>query len=126
MEGRILAAIARPVFEPFASRWYRVLIAIIVAGIGLGLATWSPANALALFARASGLAVQLAHGSAAALTTFAGLAAATWSLLVVLGRATLDVVLTGPALMLIALNVAIALISCAGLKRLLAPREECA
>jgi hypothetical protein len=128
LQNRILLSVVsrRGAFDPAAWRWGRAAVAALLAVIGVALATASPDLLLDGLVAAAGLGAHAAHWVTVSATAAAGVALACWDLMTVFARATVLVVTTGRAPLVIAANVLLAVTSFCGLKRLLAPREECA
>lgn len=116
---------AAPVFDPLSSWWVRLTALAAVALSGVGLALVSPWNLVTLATEATALGGRLAHDALASLGAALGVWEATLELLSVLGRTAGIVFTTGLMPVLIAANLAVASAAFVGLRRLLAPREEC-
>jgi len=115
----------RPLFDVAASLWVRVIAAAAVLVLGVGLALVSPGHILTFGTRALSLAVRAFSGIGAAFAAAAGVWEASLELIGTLGQAAGHLATSGVVPLLIALNLAVACASFAGLKRLLTPREEC-
>ena len=139
LAGRVLARLPRsstrvgfwpkvvwPVLDPASSWWTKAAILVATLLLGVGLAVVSPRDLFTLLVE-SGSVAATALGDAAA-SVGAGLRVwrASLDLMAALGQAAALVFTTGPIPLLIAANLAIAAVAFAGLRRLLAPREECA
>ncbi len=124
--GRVLAAVAarRRRFDPGLARWSKVLVAAGVGTIGAALAVAPVGGVLEFCARAAGAAVRGWHAATTMLTAALGLALHSLGVMTDLASATAVVMTTRSGLIVIALNLLLAAVSFAGLKRLLAPREE--
>ncbi len=117
--------LAWPVIDPGSSLWTKAAILVATLLLGVGVAVVSPRDLFTLLVE-SGSVAATALGDAAA-SVGAGLHVwrASLDLMAALGQAAGLVFTTGPMPLLIAANLAIAAVAFAGLRRLLAPREEC-
>jgi hypothetical protein len=125
--ARVLAAWAarRAVFDPFASRWAKAVVGATLGVVGISLAILSPRLVFNGLLVGAGLMVRLSGSVVASGRVVAGLALASWPVAASLAHAAAFVATTGPAGLVIGANLLLAVAAVAGLKRLLAPREEC-
>jgi hypothetical protein len=132
LADRILAALPagsfvalRPVFDPASSWWVRVTTLAAVVLLGFGLALVSPHDVIFIAADAASVTGRVLHDAVASIGAALGVWKASLDLLAALGRAAGLVFTTGPMPFLIAANLAVASAAFLGLRRVLAPREEC-
>jgi hypothetical protein len=116
---------ARPLFDPAASWWVRLLAFASVILLGLGLALVTPRLIIGLSADAVSLAARFLDGAVAWGKAGIGVWTASLELLGTVGLAAGHVATTGTIPLLIAANLAVASAAFVGLRRLLPPREEC-
>ncbi len=132
LAARIVAAVpARSflpparVLDPTAFWLGRAAVAAGVVLLGVGLALASPREVVSLGAAGLSLAARFLHDGLASAGAALGVWRASLDLLAALGQAAAVTVTTGVMPFLIAANLAVATAAFVGLRRLLAPREEC-
>jgi hypothetical protein len=116
---------SRPAFDPASSWWVRVTTLAAVVLLGFGLALVSPHDVIFIAADAASVTGRVLHDAVASIGAALGVWKASLDLLAALGRAAGLVFTTGPMPFLIAANLAVASAAFLGLRRVLAPREEC-
>jgi hypothetical protein len=104
--------------------WIRATMATAVVVMGVALAMLSPHLAFDVMAGAAGAAARLAHGAVVTMAVGLDIGRVALSVVVTLGRAAALLATTGAMPAILTANLLLALGSCFGLKRLLAPREE--
>jgi hypothetical protein len=109
-----------------ASLWVRVTAAAAVVTLGMALALLSPGHAVELCGRMVAAVAALVHGGLVTATAAWGVWWASLDVLSALGLAAGAVATTGIVPLLLAANLLLSVAAFAGLKRLLAPQEECA
>jgi len=116
---------ARPLFDPAASWWARLVAFASVVLLGVGLSLVTPRQLIGLSADAVSLAARFLDGAVAWGTAGIGVWTASLELLGTVGQAAGHVATTGTMPIVIAANLAVASAAFVGLRRLLPPREEC-
>jgi len=130
--ARVMAALPRraalgrfgAVLDAASAWWVRAAIAAAVAVLGIALAGVSVGQLLTFSTGSVEALARLALGISTSMSAALGVVAASWAVLLDLGRAAMVLTTSGPAPVLIGANILLACLAFAGLSRLLCPREE--
>jgi hypothetical protein len=133
LTARVMAAIPQPSAGPWTraigdlagSWWGRAAVAASLGVLGVALSAVPAGRVLEAAPGLVEMAAGLVHLAAASLAAAFGVWVAAWTLLASLGRVAAVVSTTSAVAALIAVNLLLACVACAGLLRLLPPREEC-